>query len=289
MSRLRQRDHVRLQGGFTLIELMVVVVFGSLIVANVSQLVLAQQRQYLQQRQIVDLRTSLRTAASMLVSELRGLAGEDLYSVGTHTVTLRSTTGSATICDELPTSDSTISRYILWRESGDFPATADDSVLVYATGSTLLDDDSWKRFPTMAAQAAGNPPPACAWGNGATGGYSIDFSGDTAGVSIGAPVRAFRRVQYGLFQANGRWWLGRRVASSSDWEELTGPFAAPADSGLVFHYYDEAGAVTTTPADVASIEIVLNGETAQALWREKAGGPRHVLSETFRTRVAPRG
>ena len=151
MSRLRQRDHVRLQGGFTLIELMVVVVFGSLIVANVSQLVLAQQRQYLQQRQIVDLRTSLRTAASMLVSELRGLAGEDLYSVGAHTVTLRSTTGSATICDELPTSDSTISRYILWRESGDFPATADDSVLVYATGSTLLDDDSWKRFPTMAA------------------------------------------------------------------------------------------------------------------------------------------
>ena len=289
MSRSPAPRHLRVQGGFTLIELLVVIVFGSLIVANVSQLVLTQQRQYLQQRQIVDLRTSLRTAASLLVSELRGPAGQDLYAIGANSVTVRSTTGTALICDQVPGADSTTAGYILWRDSGSFLATADDSAFVYSAGSDRLDDDSWKVVRTEAVQAGGSPPLACGWGNGATGAYSVEFSGDTAGISVGAPVRAFRRTQYGLFQAGGRWWFGRKVGSSSSWEELTGPFAAPADSGLVFHYYDDAGAVTATPADVASIEIVLTGETVQALWRDKAGGPRHVLSETFRTRVAPRG
>jgi hypothetical protein len=36
---------------------------------------------------------------------------------------------------------------------------------------------------------------------------------------------------------------------------------APADSGLIFTYYDAAGAVTTDPTQVAEVDIVLRSES----------------------------
>ena len=141
----------------------------------------------------------------------------------------------------------------------------------------------------LSATAAGNSPPACDWASGASGGYTITVSGDTAGIAVGAPIKAFRRTEYGLYQDGGRWWLGRRVSGAQAWEELTGPFKAPADSGLVLRYFDAAGAVTANPADVASVEILIIGETERAAWRTGGGGKRNVHTESLRTRVALRG
>ena len=275
--------------GFTLIELLVAIVFGALVVESVFRLVVSQQRYYSQQRELVDLRSNLRTAASLLATELHGPAAQDLYSIGTNSLALRSTIWSALICAHDSVAGASTARYVLWRDSGTFAATSEDSALVFSAGAEPLVDDAWRVLPVSAVQAAGNPPPACAWGNGATGTHTIELAGDTAGVVVGSPVRAFRRTQYGLYQEGGRWWLGRKVGSSSTWEGLTGPFASPADSGLVFRYFDETGVVTTTPGDVATVEIILNGETEQPMWRDKAGEARRIHSETLRTRVALRG
>ena len=275
--------------GFTLIELLVVIVFGALVIENVFRLVVTQQRSYAQQRQVVDLRSNLRLATSLLVTELRGIAPEDLYAIGSNSITLRSTIGAATICTESPAGATGDPEYVLWRESGEFLATAADTALVYSAGGGSIGDESWKRLRVLTATVAGNNPPACDWGNGAAGGYTISVSGDTAGITVGAQVKAFRRTEYGLYQDSGRWWLGRRVSGATTWEELTGPFKAPADSGLVLRYFDAAGAVTTNPADVASVEVLFTGETEQAAWRTAGGGKRNVHTESLRTRVALRG
>lgn len=287
----QRRLHARrpLPRGFTLIELLVVIVFGALVIENVFRLVVTQQRSYLQQRELVDLRSKLRLSTSLLVTELRGIAPEDLHAIGSSSITLRSMTGAATICTESPAGASGDPEYVLWRESGDFQGTTGDSALVYSAGGGTIGDESWKVLRVVTATAAGNNPPACDWSNGATGSYTITASGDTAGVAVGAPIKAFRRTEYGLYEDSGRWWLGRRVSGEKSWEELTGPFKAPQDSGLVLRYFDADGSVTANPADVASVEIFFTGETERAAWRTSGGGKRNVHTESLRTRVALRG
>ncbi|MCZ6755706.1 MAG: hypothetical protein O7E49_10375, partial [Gemmatimonadetes bacterium] len=108
--------------------------------------------------------------------------------------------------------------------------------------------------------------PTCDWAGGIVPGLVVQVvAGDTAGVRIGSGIRAFRRIQYGIFQQDGRWWLGRKLASAASYDILTGPLSSPADSGLVFHYYDNTGAETTDPTQVIRVELVLQAESyAQA-------------------------
>ena len=59
--------------------------------------------------------------------------------------------------------------------------------------------------------------------------------------------------------------------------------ASPADSGLVFIYYDRDGNPTTVAGEVASVEMALRGETVKKLWRDR------VKIDSLRTRVSLRG
>ncbi|MGD2215258.1 MAG: hypothetical protein PVJ64_00825 [Gemmatimonadales bacterium] len=115
-------------------------------------------------------------------------------------------------------------------------------------------------------------------------------SGDVlANVRIGAPVRAFRAVEYGLyFDPDGRWWLGRRVGNASDWEKLTGPLSTPSDSGLTFIYYDQNGDTTSVPVDVRMVDIILRGESFGKAPQAGDLGPE-VEEDTLTVRVSLRG
>ncbi len=104
---------------------------------------------------------------------------------------------------------------------------------------------------------------------------------------IGVPIRAFRPVQYGVFQEDGRWWLGRRIGSGP-YEKLTGPLRAPADSGLALLYYDEAGNLTSDPTRVELVEILLRGESLKGVHGSAGEAPLPV-QDTIRWRVAVRG
>ncbi|MEA3247250.1 MAG: hypothetical protein U9Q74_13945 [Gemmatimonadota bacterium] len=67
-----------------------------------------------------------------------------------------------------------------------------------------------------------------------------------AGVLRGAPLRITRRVRWVLYRAADRqWWLGYRRCSAgcAAAQPVTGPFAAPGDSGLAFRV--GSGAVVT--------------------------------------------
>lgn len=223
----------------------------------------------------------------MLASELRGIGTDDLISIARDSLTLRSIVGSALVCRHIPVGGSSTAEYVLSLDAGELLAAAGDSVLVFAAGAAWLEDDEWKVLRTESVAAADSLTPRCAWGGRPRKSLEIEFSGDTAGVAVGAPMYAFRRKQYGLFQSGGRWLLGQR--SGGSWEELTGPFASPKAGGLVLRYFDSSGAATSSPGEVASVEINLTGETNRALWKDGAGGSPRVHTETYRTRVALRG
>ncbi len=297
----RRRD----EGGFTLIELLVYLVISVVAIVAVLQMVMGQNRLYSKQRELMDVRSTMRSAAAFLAWELRqpSAADGDLSAIGPNSFTVRSIQGSAVICGEAKN----FQHFGLVNVSGELEATKDDSVLVFSAGEVGAGDDKWK----VASVTKLYTPPAggvttCFWGDTIIGrgrpvksdkgldwsgtlvaDTVIEISGDVDSVYIGAPIKVFRSVEYGMFEEAGRWWLGRKVGKSDAYEKLTGPLRPPQDSGLVFTWYDDVGAVTNDPAAVTLVEVILRGESLKAV--RQAGGAPAAQQDTMTFRVALRG
>ena len=263
--------------GVTIIELLVYIVLASVVLGAVYKAMLSQSRSYQDQREIRDVGETLRGASVLLTWELRQLsaADGDLYSIGTNTVTLRSMQGGGIVCNR----HLVLPRYGLWAVSGDIEDG--DSALVFMAGISGPADDAWHVVEvTKVWDPDGGGVKYCSWFGGGTVESILvpHVSGDTSAVMIGAPFRTFRSVEYGMFEQDGRWWLGRRVDGAASWELLTGPLRAPGDGGLVFTYYDSTGAVTAVPAEVHHLDIEIRGESS--------AGARQ---DSVQTRVTLRG
>ncbi len=307
-----RRRRAASEAGFTVIELLVYLIIAVVIVGSVYQLLIGQNQLYMKQRELTDVRSSLRGAAALLGWEFRqaSAAGGDFYSIGMNSFAVRSVQGGGIICGE----DSVLLHYGLWGTSGEIGTTTDDSALVFAAADNGTDDDTWKvvRITNLLAPGAGSGVEYCAWSDSTMGkgkgkalgqGKKIKckprkgtcivpdtvvvVTGDMDGVYMGALFRAFRRVEYGLFQEDGRWWLGRKVGGAASYEKMTGPLSSPADSGLVFTYYNRLGNTTAAADSVALVEIRLRGESFGKV--RKAAGDVSVQQETLTTRVSLRG
>ena len=245
--------------GFTIIELLVGLVVGLIVLSSVVQLMIVQSRGYRKQREIIDIRQTAREAGALLAGDLRqARVGESpLAAMGANSIALRSPRGMGTICAK----HATLARYGLWKTGGNIFASADDSALVLQLGR-----DKWT---ALKVTAVGTPAamgvPACAWPGARPPEIVVEFAvgtkTDTSYIKVGAPFRNFRRVEYGEYQLNSRWWLGRKVGAATSYEQLTGPLVAPASNGLAFVYYDTLGAVTTNPAAVGTVAITIRTES----------------------------
>jgi hypothetical protein len=97
----------------------------------------------------------------------------------------------------------------------------------------------------------------------------------SATIVTGAPMRFYRRVDYGIYQASDAlWYLGAsdclpgRTPVCSSYQPIAGPYrplSGAAVSGLVFTYFDEAGTAldpaTASVANVARVGLIVRGET----------------------------
>lgn len=283
MSRSRRFPRLQTanEAGISLVEVLVYLVLASIVLGAVYQLLIDQNRRYTKQQQLISVRGSLRAAAALLSSELRwsSSGSGDLYSVASNSFSVRSIQGAGVLCARHISQP----RYALSATWGDFNSTANDSALVFAVGGATAGDDDWRPVALLNILSPGaGGVPSCAWSGSPSPDFVVEVAGDTSSVTIGAPFRAFRRVEYGLYQDGGRWWLGRKIGVGS-YERLTGPLLAPADSGLVFTYYDQAGNPTTDATQVTQVKIVLRGEGFGKLRR--VGQTSTELQDTLTTRV----
>lgn len=298
-ERLSQR------AGFTLAELLVYLLLSVLAIAAILQMFIGQNRLYTKQRELMDVRGSLRTAAAFIAWELRqpAAADGDLAAISQNSFTLRSMRGGGIICGEHKTN----LRFGLTNTSGEFHASEDDSALVFVAGQPGTGDDGWRVVKVdKFYNAPGGGVPTCFWSDANAGrgrpiksdvgadwagvvipDTVIEVSGDMDSVFVGAPVRLFRRIEYGLYQEDGRWWLGRRIGSAASYERLIGPLRPPTDSGLVFTWYDSSGNVTANPGDVSLVEVILRAESLKAVRRVSSAPSAQQDTMTFR--VALRG
>jgi hypothetical protein len=121
----RESPHSRLdRGGFSVIELLVYLIIAIVVVTGIYQVLIGQNRLYLKQRELQDVRTSLRAAANLLAFELRQLsaADSDLYVINQFDLKLRSVQGTGIVC----AIHGTQPRFGLYATSGDIQATTGD-------------------------------------------------------------------------------------------------------------------------------------------------------------------
>jgi prepilin-type N-terminal cleavage/methylation domain-containing protein len=259
MNNARSSSMLRLRRGFTMIEVIVALVVGMVVLGSVVQMLIVQGKGYKKQREQVDVRETGREAAALLSWDLRQAAvgGSPFVVLGANSVTMRSFRGLGTICAK----HAVLARYGLWKTGGNIQATVDDTALVYQMGR-----GAWNRLKiTAVGTPAAMGVTACAWPGARPPDIVVEFAvtatTDTSYIRVGAPFRAFRRVEYAEYQQNSRWWLGRKVGAAASYELLTGPLLAPASNGLAFSYYDANGAVTADPTAVASVAFTLRTES----------------------------
>jgi hypothetical protein len=287
------RDRWNDRGGFTVVELLIYLIIAVVVVAAIYQVLMGQNRLYMKQRELQDVRTSVRAAANLLAFEFRQLSAAegDVYLANQYDVAIRSMQASGIICAK----HGSQFRYGIFNASGDFTAETGDSILIFAAGGAGTADDQWLRtnLKKLFTPAVGGVPD-CAW-TAVSESPALVVEIDTAGVGsvvgnvqIGAPIRQFHRVQYGSYWDGSRWWLGRKVGSASDWERLTGPLSPPSDSGLVFVYYDETGNVTADVTQIRMIDIILRGESFGKAPKSGSLNPQ-VQEDSLTLRVSLRG
>lgn len=272
--------------GFTLVETLVTLVVAGIVLSAVYRVIVAQNRSYARQQEAADVHNTLRAAGALLAFDLRQVSAEegDLVALGLNGVTIRASVGGGIVCRVHPTEP----RYGLVEVSGDLEQTGIDSVLALARVGT---DGTWQSLAVSAvgtAASLGVTP--CVWTSGEAAEIGVEVvvgnPSDTAGIGVGSPMNLYRHVEYGLFQENGRWWLGRKIGSSATFDALTGPLLSDAQGGLEFTYRDADGNVTNNAVDVVFVEAVLRAESARkAEWK----GSLEHLNDSLTVRIRLRG
>ncbi len=281
----------RRRAGFTLVEILVVLVLMGIFAAAMVNLLLRQQRFYNSTSQVILTRQQIRQATFMLPADLRGMsrAGGDLAVMTDSSIEFRSVFGTSVACmvntagawiSTVPVRLVKGSAMTSWKVS---PAV-NDSVALYDDGASIgAQDDGW-RFSRITAVSlvTGDNVNGCPVASrldsivdltASNPSYHLTISpAPTATTLQGASIRLFRRVHYSLWRwaTDGKWYLAyydcvpNRVPVCNTPQPIAGPlrpYAAPGTtSGLEFTYYDSTGAVTAVKAQVARISVVARGQ-----------------------------
>jgi prepilin-type N-terminal cleavage/methylation domain-containing protein len=277
--------------GFTIIELLVVMVLLGLVMTTLTAILVDQERFYRGQREIVDVRTQLRQIVGVLPLDLRGVSsvGGDIYSMTDTSIDFRATLGSAVLCAANgatlmipPLATAKLNTLTTWNTM----PVANDSIFVLDKGSGVgALDDQWKTGK-LASIATAKGITGCKTSTGLvqvadTGQSSYSLSvapGVSKTVIQGDPIRFFRHVHYSLYKAtDGKWYLGYydcitlRNPACNPIQPVGGPYLSYTNSGpgttsgLTFAYYDSTNVVTVDRLKVAKIKITVRGQSQSAI------------------------
>lgn len=236
--------------GFTLVELLIVVVLGGLVLASTYQVLVANQKTYTVQAAQIHGQQTIRAGVDVLFGELREISapGGDLISFGSDSLTIRTMRAIGLACDTATamSPDVTAKRVGRWFAKG-------DSVFALIDGNPeLASDDQWRALSVATIDTT------VACGSGTAQAQLLTLAGLTGADTIipGAPLRSYERYTYGVFEFDGYPFLGRKAPGSGA-QPMVGPLDPKSDSPLAFRYMDEDGTVTTDPLAVTQIEVTL--------------------------------
>jgi prepilin-type N-terminal cleavage/methylation domain-containing protein len=298
--------------GFTLVELLVVIVLLGIVGGTITTLVVRQQRFYRGASEIIDTRSQLRQAASILPTDLRGLSsiGGDIVTLAPQQLEFRAPIGTSIVCERsgntvtLPpavlASGTVLTSFLNTPGAGDVAFVYDDQ------DASIGSDDQWVPLTVSSVVSPGGTtgcPTATGFtqtGDAAQPRMQVTFGGTLpATVIAGAPMRFTRRVRYSLYRASDNlWYLGYEQQVNGSWtgvQPVSGPYlagdaAAVGDRGLQFRLFNEAGTEVTSLAaatTVARVDIVVRGQSRQPV-QLSGTAPTQLFRDSLNVSVAIR-
>ncbi len=279
--------------GFTLAEIIVAIFLTTVVGTSIYQLLWSTQRNTGALAQRMDVQDNVRSTVYYLSTVFRDLDASDgdIIALSSNSMRFRSGRWAGVICSAPATSgpDVLVSLRTSMMLGVRRPNPTMDSVHVYRDGDPATRaDDRW-----LAAGVTTVTNGVCADGEAAvnvTVSVAASSGGNDSlliGVTAGAPIRGFQVEELSLYQeGDGRWWLGQRAAvrlgSWSARQPVLGPYQT---SGINLTFYDVNEVTTATVTDVASIELIVRGES-----RQRARGRNGVeyMRDSLITRVALR-
>jgi prepilin-type N-terminal cleavage/methylation domain-containing protein len=302
--RAAKQDPTQSRTGFTMAEVLVVLVLLAIVGGSLMNVMSKQQRFYKGTGDLIELRTQLRQAEAIIGNDLRGISsvGNDIVSMTDSSIDFRYTIGVSVACTTpttttviIPsagvlTNGNTLTSWLTKPAFGDTAYIFDEGA-----SNTLSTDDTWKPYTvTSLTLAAGACDAAFSAPTAAT---MVMASSASLTILKGAAIRFVRRAHYSLYKSpnDTLWYLGYcspvcGVANAIN--PIAGPFqsyqasTASDSSGIRMTYYDSTGAVTATPSQVARVNIVLRGQTKSYL--NITGMSRGVYRDSVSMNIALR-
>jgi prepilin-type N-terminal cleavage/methylation domain-containing protein len=282
--------------GFTLVELVVVIVLAAIIMGGAYQSLITQGRAHTRTTEVIRGQDALRAALGILESELREAATtgdvaiiglRDIVRAVPDSLTVRAPRAVGFVC-EIHNNDKFVMVWTLGER--DRFALGDGAFLFVQAGPTVTQDHWRAGLVEQVQNSSVNCPTRPAGTNGAVQrlkiaglGGGAGFGGgsvDLAPIQIGAPVRGFNQVTYSLFEDGDTWFLGRHRGPNTEPDTLIYGLAGPGE-GLSFSYLGSDGDPLTAdpvpPDAVAGVRI-----TARTGPREGTGAsPVTVTSDIY--------
>lgn len=216
--------------GFTVLELAIALGLFAVVMTAVSRVLLTQKRLYRELGQRADLSDNLRASGDILGAELWELdaVDGDILAFGPDSITIRAQRAFALAC-------SVTGGALVLDQAMTFGVrsiSAGDSLLVYA-------DSLWR--PRAANSVASTSCPD----------------------STEIPVRAYEVVTYRSYRASdGAYYIG--VRDGSGLQPIAGPLIP---GGLLFSYFDTAGAPAALARAISAIQIRIRMQSAELVTR----------------------
>jgi hypothetical protein len=255
----------RSQGGLSLVELILVVLLLGLVGSSAIAIVTTALRSFQSQAARAQIQATLRTAVTVVGSELRELgAGSpgDLAEIGLHTITYRAKRSTAFLCRK---PDALVPEITAWGDPvyGLRPLEAGrDSILVFAENDPRDSDDNAWHSAMVVAVISGRFCP------GPARGILVRLAGlapgSLSGVERGAPVRGFQASRLVLYRDSRRsWWLGHSEYRAQNGWSITQPVLGPLSSGgFRLEYLDWSGEPATEPRFVRVIGMTVVAQSS---------------------------
>lgn len=242
---------IRGRRGFTLVELMIVVVVGAMVIGSTYQILLSSQRALTVQTAHIQSQQNVRAGLDILFSEIREISRTegDILTMGSDRIEIRAMRAFGLVCGTSPTgSPVRVQKVGRFFEDG-------DSVMVFADNDPDISSDD---IIIPGAVGGIDTTQTCPGGDVAQSltvpALTTALVNDT--VRLGAPVRGFTIYTYGLYTVDGEDYLARRSGVTTS--PLVGPLAP---NGVSFTYMDSLGIVTTNPTAVSRIDVTLRSKS----------------------------
>jgi prepilin-type N-terminal cleavage/methylation domain-containing protein len=293
------------RAGFTLAELLATMTLLGILGTIVANLMLGQQRFYHRQSEQVDMRRELRTALSLVPSDLRGVSssGGDLLAFSATSITFRNTLGASIVCGKpnnttldlppLNTARHTLTSWYTQPQVG-------DSIFAFNEGTLRgAEDDSWTalRITAIAENTALCPasPYTDAVLDAAKPRWRVTVTPVIPdSVKVGAGLRFVRSTRYTLTpSATARYYLSRAEYVAGAWtaaSPVSGPYETPVGlaGGVRFRFFDSTGVEITSVANAASVSRIDVLLRAKGATTSASGSSPALTRDSLRLRIALR-